>query len=97
METIQFPKTSVRVKGLKAEFPIFDMRDGKEHEGLQMKTPTQFIRGLVWNGYKDRSTTGIHSDHDQWIIRKVKEARKVGEEILFASLHNYGVSIGVKA
>lgn len=93
---MRFPATSVRVKGA-VGFPVFDMRDGKEHAPLQLKQPTQFIGELRWNEYKERSCTGFSDGHEREFLRLVREARRKKERILWGSLHNYGVSINVAA
>jgi hypothetical protein len=87
------PHSTVKVPGLRASFPIYDMRDGKPHESWQFKTPTQFIPGLAWNAYCERSIQGSSCDHDKDLARLVREARRDGKTVLFASLHNYAASI----
>ena len=87
------PPSTVKIRGLRADFPIYDMRDGGPHEALQFKIPTQFIPGLAWNAYCERSMQGSRCDHEKDLLRLVKEARKDGKRILFASLHNYAASI----
>jgi hypothetical protein len=92
---LQFPTTTVRVRGVNASIPIFDTRDGSPHESLAMKTPAEFVRGFAWNAYMGRGVSGIYRDHEAHLLRKVRDARKAGETVLLATIHNYGVEVCV--
>lgn len=89
------PHSSYKVRGLRHSFPVYDKRDGGEHEALQFKTAVEFVPGLAWNAYLERGISGIYSEHDKWLVRTVKRCVKEGETILFASIHNLGVTVYV--
>lgn len=92
---MNLPASSYKVKGIRHSFPVYDKRDGGEHEALQFKTACEFVPGLAWNAYLERGTSGIYSDHDKCLARTVKRCLKAGETILFASIHNFAVTVYV--
>lgn len=87
-------------------FPLFDTRDNGEDRHLQCKTYQEIHCALYGrNGWgsseaMERATTGFtvtDETYPTYLRKLLREARKRGEIVLAAGVHNYGVSIIVKA
>ena len=93
-----FPSSSVKIRGLAArDFPVFDARDGGEHEQFQGREIP--VRNLAWNEHLHRGTTGFDTSrehvHETELLKLIRRARRDGERILYGRLDNYGVGIEV--
>lgn len=87
-------------------FPVFDTRDEGADKHLQCKTYQEIHCELYGrNGWGSseamgRATTGFtvtDQNYPSCLRKLLREARKKGEVVLAAGVHNYGVSIIVKA
>lgn len=87
-------------------FPVFDTRDDGADKRLQCKTYQEIHCALYGrNGWgsseaMERATTGFtvtSQNYPTYLRKLIRSARRNGEKILAAGIHNYGVSIIVEA